>query len=142
MGLALVACGGSEGTGPEDTPSNALEPFVGTWDAVSFVHTARDDNTLVIDIIAEGTSFVLTIQASGSYRATATLADQSQTETGTLRLSEGRLILTPISPPGPEDAVTYTLLGNTMTWEGSSEWDFASDGVPEVTSVRIVFQRR
>lgn len=139
---AFAGCAGSEVSGPDGGALTPLAPFVGTWDATSFVHTAKGDATLVIDIIEEGTTFVLVIQSSGSYSATATFADVSQVETGMIRLVGTQLILTPISPPAAEGAVTFGLSGTTMTWDGDSEWDFASDGIPEITSVHIVFQRR
>ena len=141
-GVGLAGCSGSETSGPDGPVLTALAPFVGTWDASSFVHTAKADSTLVIDIIAEGTSFVLVIQSAGTYSATATLANTSQVETGNIRLVGTQLILAPTNPPGAEGAVTFGLNGSTMTWDGDSEWDFASDGIPEITSVRIVFRKR
>jgi len=139
---ALAGCAGSEPAGPEGSGLTPLAPFVGTWDATSFVHTAKADSSLVVDIIAEGTRFVLVVQSAGTYSATATFANQSLTETGNIRLVGTRLILSPLNPPGPEDAVSYGLNGSTMTWDGDSEWDFASDGFPEPTSIHIVFRKR
>ena len=142
LASALAACSGSEGTGPETQTPGPMAAFAGTWDATSFVHTAKTDANLVVDIIAAGTSFVLVITEAGQYTATATLAGQSQVETGTIRQVGTQLILAPVSPPGPEGPVNFTLLGNVMTWDGDSEWDFSSDGIPEITSVRIVYQKR
>ncbi len=144
LGFSVVAggCGGGDASGPGNETPSPLAPFVGTWDATEFIHTAKADASLRIDIVAEGTQFVLVIQASGSYSATATLANLSQTETGTLRLVGSELILTPISPPGPESPVRFALSGSSMTWDGESEWDFASDGIPEPTFLHIVFSRR
>lgn len=141
-GLGFHGCGGSDAAGPEDQGPGPLAPFVGTWDATEFVHTAKDNAALVADIIQAGTGFTLTIEASGRYTATATLASQSQIETGTIRVVNLDLVLTPISPPTPESSVRYTLVGSVMTWDGESEWDFASDGIPEPTFLHIVFQRR
>ena len=92
-----------------------MAAFAGTWDATSFVHTAKTDPNLVVDIIAVGTSFVLVITEAGQYTATATLAGQSQIETGTIRQVGSQLILTPVSPPGPEGPVNFTLLGNVAS---------------------------
>ncbi len=140
--LFAAGCAAGDGSGPDADTPNPLAPFVGTWDATQFVHTAKADASLTVDIIAEGTRFVLVIEASGRYTATATLANVSQTETGTLRLVGTELVLTPIDPPSPESPVRFSLSGNTMIWDGDSEWDFASDGIPEPTFLHIVFVRR
>lgn len=140
--LVLVAACGGDSTGPDDTPSpDALAPFVGRWTANTFVHTLRDDATTTVDLIAEGASFTLDISATGSYVGTVQVQTETRTETGTLRVVGSELVIQPVSPPGPEERVTFVVSGSSMTWTGLSEYDFNIDGIPSPTNVRITFTK-
>lgn len=137
----VPACGG-DSTGPDNTPTpDALAPFVGRWTANTFVHTLRDDATTTVDLIAEGASFTVDISATGSYVGTVQVQTETRTETGTLRVVGSELVIQPVSPPGPEERVTFIVSGSNMTWTGLSEYDFNIDGIPSPTNVRITFTK-
>ncbi len=115
----------------------AVQPFVGTWDAVEFTVTG---DTIVADVLSLG-PFWISIEPSGQYTATlewlggfaelGRLTVQNST-TLTLDPSDG--------PPAPSAYVFAT--PDSLILDGATEFDFNLDGTDEPAQAHIELVRR
>ncbi len=134
----LGACGGDDAVGPDPE----LQALVGDWDATELILAATVNPDLNVDLIQEGATFDLNIQPSGQYTAILVYAGQDQTEIGQVEVDGNRLTLTPTVPADqPETTGTYSLQGNVLTLDGSTEFDFNFDGTPDPATVHFELVR-
>src|SRR5688572_15225351 len=120
--LTLVACGTS--TDVDIDP--AVEPFVGTWDAVVFTVTGDAPPNTVVDVLTLG-AFWIAIQPSGNYTATLEFPG-APPELGDLTVeSSSQLTLRPTGDdPAPSTYVFAT--PDSLVLDGPTEFDFNLDG--------------
>lgn len=141
VSLALVACGG----GGEDTPfvpNEAIQPFVGTWDAEVFTVTLNADTTIVFDVTEDG-SFDLNIQPSGLYTATLVFGSIPLVEIGQLSVEGNFVTLRPNAPDTSPATSAFTFIRDDfLRLLGPTEFDFNLDGTPEAAEALIELQRR
>jgi len=90
--LLGTACGGGDTPlEPENDP--ALAPFVGEWTALSMVVRSDANPDVAPDLIQEGATFNLNVQASGQYTASLIFQLQVSTEIGFLSVSGNTVTL-------------------------------------------------
>lgn len=147
---AAAACGGGDNGLLPTEPDEAIEPFVGTWDAEAFKVTSDADTTIVADLLEIGGSFVLNVQPSGQYTAqlaftaTDSLGIQPFVEIGQMTVGEGGfLTLRPTTPPGDPVTSAFTFIREDyLRLVGPTEFDFNLDGEPDPAELFTELQRR
>jgi len=135
--LMLAGCGGSS-TEVEIDP--AVEPFVGTWDAVAFTVTGDAPPNTVVDVLTLG-AFWIAIEPSGTYTATLEFPG-APPEIGKLTIeSSTQLTLRPnAGDPAPS---TYVFAAaDSLVLDGATEFDFNLDGTNEPGQAHIELLRR
>jgi hypothetical protein len=115
---------------------------VGSWDATGLVLTSVANPQVRPDLIALGASFRLNIQPSGQYTAILLYAQQSSTEIGILSVSGNAVTMKRDFPSRSTSAAVFALVGNRMTLDGDSEFDFNLDGTPEPALAHFELIRR
>ena len=144
-GLWALAVLASAGCGGDDVQADPLmAAWVGDWNATSLVLTNVANPDVAPDLILDvGAMFTLNVQPSGRYTSILILAGQSQTEIGSLSLTESTVTFRPTTPPGlPASSALYTLQGNSLTLDGDSEFDFNLDGTPEPATAHFELVRQ
>lgn len=139
--LALVACGGGDDNMPF-VPIEAIQPFVGTWDAEVFTVTNDANSSTVADLTVNG-SFDLNIQPSGLYTATLVFGSIPLIEQGQLSVEGGFVTLRPNAPDTSPATSAFTFIrADYLRLLGPTEFDFNLDGTPEAAEALIELQRR
>ena len=138
--LILAGCGGSDPTDVVE-PDPDVAPFVGDWQAESFVVTnlAKEDETL--DITDAG-SFSLNVQPSGFYTATLVVVDAPApfVENGQLSVVGSSVRLSPSN--GTSVTSSYAFDGpDRVELDGPTQFDFNNDGDFEAATAHIVLVR-
>lgn len=136
----LAAC--NEATSIEGT--NGITPaLVGTWNATSVEFTNVANPSEKVDLIAEGGSVRLVIQASGSYTLTLGFpGEPDETEQGAVEIEGNRFTLAG-SNPDDDNVFNYTLVNNTLTLTANDEsFDFDDNGDDEPASLRVVLVKQ
>lgn len=140
VALVAVACGG--GGDPLDVePDPALAPFVGDWSALTMVVTSAANPDISPDLIEEGATFSLNVQASGQYTANLIFLQQVSTEIGFISVSGSTVTLKRDFPTRSTSTATYEFRGNLLILDGPTEFDFNLDGEPEEALGHIELQR-
>lgn len=129
---ALAACGGDGGI-TEVEPDEAIEPFVGTWEADSLTLTSVADMSIVANLLEVGGSFTINVQPSGAYTATLVFTDGDTTvpsvEIGQMTVSDDFITLDATQPDRDPVTSSYTFLSSDrLRLEGPTEFDFNFDG--------------
>ncbi|MGE0159546.1 MAG: hypothetical protein AB7T31_09035 [Gemmatimonadales bacterium] len=134
--LVLSACGSS--TDVEIDP--AVEPFVGTWDAVAFTVTGDDPPHTVVDVLTLG-PFWIRVEPSGSYQAVLEFLG-GQAEFGKLTVQSSTVLILDANddPPAPSTYVFATT--DSLVMDGATEFDFNLDGTDEPGQAHIEIVRR
>ncbi|HSG46513.1 MAG TPA: hypothetical protein VLA43_01745, partial [Longimicrobiales bacterium] len=113
-------------------PDAALAALVGDWEATSLVLTNVANPAVSPDLIELGATFDLNVPPSGQYTAILIVASQFSTEIGQISVSGSSVTLRPSFPPGqPATSGTYSVQGDRMALDGTTEFDFNLDGTPE-----------
>jgi hypothetical protein len=134
--MALSACG--DGTGVEESD------FVGTWDATSLEYTNAADPNQTVDVIDLGATFVITMEADGTFSATITIPGEvPEPMTGTWSVNLGDdFTIRETGVPG-EMQFDYSLSGNTLTIiGGDTHFDFGDDDIEESAILDAVLVKR
>lgn len=128
-GLAgLSGCSDSTDPGVDE----ALAFLVGTWDAESFVVTNPVDPTQSVDIVAAGSSFLLTVEPSGRYQASLSLLTTTSTVFGRLELDGNRITLFQEFPTeDTQEGTLEQLSQDRIRLSAETAFDFDQDGVPD-----------
>jgi len=139
-GVGLVAVGlgacGTEPTGPDP----AIEPFVGTWDAVVFTVTGDAPPNEVADLLQLG-NFWISVQPSGQYTATLEWLG-GFAEIGQLSVQNSNT-LTLDATNAPPAASTYVFAtADSLVLDGATEFDFNLDGTDEAAQAHMELVRR
>lgn len=131
--LVMSACSDSTGVEPDD-----LE---GTWEATEAVVTSvADDPTVSFDLIAEGGTLTLVLNADGGYVFTTTFPEEEpEIEIGTYSVAGDVLTITAVG----DDPETFTIArnGDTMTLTGDDDFDFNDDEIEEDATLEITLAR-
>jgi hypothetical protein len=136
----LAACGGSNN--PPLEPDQAIQPFVGTWDAEVFTVTSDADPTVVADLMENG-SFFLNIQPSGFYTATLVFGGIPLVETGQMSVAGGFVTLRPNAPDSRPATSAFTFLqSDYLRLAGPTDFDFNLDGELDPAQALIELRRR
>lgn len=118
----------------------ALEPFIGTWDAEVILVTSDADTTQVADLMENG-SFAINVQESGAYTATLTFGGIPLTEFGQISVGNGVITLRPDS--GQPATSTYVFVSaNYVEVEGPTEFDFNLDGMLDPAVIYMEWRKR
>ncbi len=126
----VAACGGDKATGPSATS------IVGTWQAIH-VQYLSTTGLGTVDVIAQGGSATLVLNADQTFQYTCAAAGEFLT--GTWDVSDG---LTLAISPTNKMQFDASLAGNTLTLSGADrEYDFNSDGVREPAKLSITLTR-
>ncbi|MEJ2203084.1 MAG: hypothetical protein P8170_03140 [Gemmatimonadota bacterium] len=138
--LLWGGCGG--GDDPIDVePDPAIAPFVGNWTALAMVVTSVANPDVSPDLIEEGATFSLNVQASGQYTANLIFLQQVSTEIGFISVSGSTVTLKREFPSPSTSTATYEFQGSLLTLDGPTEFDFNLDGEPEAAEGHIELQR-
>lgn len=136
IGSLLVGCGGDSGTAPTN---GDLERMEGSWQGTEFRMTSVNPPTRTFDVIEEGGTFRLDIQASGRYAATLTLGGEIGTESGRFTLSGSTFTQTPTNPPGPPVTGTWSMPNaNSLILDGTVEFAFPEGTEPATAHIELV----
>ncbi|MBM4183402.1 MAG: hypothetical protein FJ207_04150 [Gemmatimonadetes bacterium] len=133
--LATGACG-TEAVGPDP----ALEPFVGTWDAVVFNVTADAPPNPVANLLTLG-RFWISVEPSGQYTATLEwLGGFAEIGQLTVQNSTTLVLDSNTGPPAPS---TYLFaMTDSLVLDGATEFDFNLHGTDEPGQAHMELVRR
>lgn len=125
VAMLSLACGG-DGGGP--SPSE----FAGTWTATRFQYTNKANTAEKVDIIAQGATVVVVMDANGTYQMTLTPPGGAPgVTTGTWDASADILTIKETGMSG-QMQFDYSLSGNSLTLSGAdTDFDFGQDGTLE-----------
>ncbi len=139
--VAMIGCGASkdEIVGPDP----AVQPFVGTWDAVFFEVTNTADPNTVADLMIDG-SFNVNIQPSGAYTATLVFGGIDPViEIGQVTVTGSFITFRPNGENPCPGSSAYTFPApDRMTLAGPTCFDFNLDGESEDAFAEIELERR
>ena len=139
IALATAACGDGSAVGPDQ----ALEAFVGDWNASRFVVRSRANPEIAPDIIsALGAQFTVNVQPSGQYTAILVYQSLPITELGQLEVEGNDLIFHVTHPTPKTNRSRFTFAGPRVTLVGDTEFDYNFDGVPEPAEATIELIKR
>ena len=125
---AIVACSDSSPLGPVED----FTDLIGDWDAHVLEVVHSENASVREDILAQGATFRINFQPSGQYTAVLSFLGASQVEIGTARLDGEHLTLYRTVPsPDTSQAILTWLDGDRIRLEGSTRFDFGSDGTVE-----------
>ncbi len=134
--VAGLACGGSDGaSGP---PPN----LTGTWQATKVEFTSTGNPSQKVDIIAQGVTVTLVLNAGGTYQETTKTPGQTdEVTTGTWSASVNIFTMTETGLPFSWQ-FNLSLSGTTLTLSGAdSQFDFNSDGIDDPAKLTVVLTR-
>ncbi len=138
---AALVVGCIDSTDPDNVSEDDL---AGVWTATQFVLASTADPSVTVDMISLGGTFVLTINADGTYSEAGVFpGDPPEVESGsgTYVIQGTNLILTEDDDPEPF-TVAFVLSGNTLTLSSTDEsFDFDEDGVEEAATLEMVLTR-
>jgi hypothetical protein len=134
MGAAL-ACG-DDGVGP------SADEIAGTWTATKVEYVSVSQPVRTVDLIAEGGTATLVLNAAGTYVFTLTPnAEPTVVDTGEWQLDGDIITLMP-NWTSFEFQFDVALSGNTLTLSGAdSEYDFDGDHQPDDAKLNLVLVR-
>ncbi len=125
---ALTGCSDS----PPLEPLDDFTDLIGDWDAYLLEVVDAGDSSVREDILAQGATFRINFQPSGQYTAVLSFLGASQVEIGTASLDGDRLTLYRAVPSPDTSQATLTWLAtDRIRLEGSTRFDFGSDGTVE-----------
>ncbi len=141
VAFVAVSCGGSGGSGSPTAPSSPT--LAGTWKATRAEFVSAGNSNLRVEVVAKGTTMVLTLDAGGSYTQKITDAGQAgQTTTGTWAASSDVLTL---KPTGMSFQIQFdmALSGNNLTLNGGHvTFDVNGDGSEEEALLYMTLARQ
>ncbi|NNE03146.1 MAG: hypothetical protein HKN52_08265 [Eudoraea sp.] len=149
----LLSCSSSDPDVKADCgPNYCVADLQGTWDAteytLTFCGTGEVPNPSSFDVIAEGGSATLVVQANGRFTLSAMIMFDGQSYpesvTGKIYFEDGEFFAIQFDDDEPDDPTYFgdTLSGNTFSLNGGSvvaEWDFDGDEIDEGACLRITF---
>ena len=138
--LALSAACGAGDAGLAPNPE--VSPLVGDWEATAVVITSVANPDIAPDLIALGATFTLNVQPSGQYTVILLYAGQASTEIGILSVSGNVVTLNRSFPTHETSTAVYTLVGNRLTLDGDTRFDFNLDGTSEAALGHFEMERR
>jgi len=122
-------------------PDPSLAELVGRWDATVLRFVDPDGLEEPIDALAQGVTFFINIEPSGTYTAIATGGGSAATEIGILTYRNGALTLTSQFPRSSVSEAEINLSGDTMEITGGSVLSFVPSGSPEII-IEMTLTRR
>jgi len=144
LAVMLVACGGTDEVPPFEV-DEAIQPFVGTWDAEVFTVTSEATPTRVFDLfdpIVTG-SFDLKVEPSGFYTAILVFGGIPLVEMGQLSVNDGFVTLRPNAPGASAATSAFTFFeASYLQLLGPTEFDYNLDGTLEAAEALIEIRRR
>jgi hypothetical protein len=148
----LFSCSSDDGDAKVDEgPSYAISDLEGTWIATEISFSYCGSGMIepsFVDIIAEGATATMVVQANGRFTLTITFPGDGGSEsiTGRMYFENGEFFAIQFDDDPPDDPTYFgdTLSGNTFTLNGgpeTAEFDFDDDGEDECASVFLRFVR-
>lgn len=132
----LGAAGCSSSTTPED-----LESLVGSWSATEAMFTSAGDPGTSVEVIAEGTTMVLTLNDSTFTLTITEPGEDPEVAEGTWSASAEIITLDWTSGFSGETQFEYDLDGDTLTLSGGHvEFEF-TPGSPEEAILDMILVR-
>ncbi len=138
--VALAACSGGDGTGPDSDPEGNF--LAGEWIATLMRAQSVANPEIRADIIASGGEFTLSVQPSGRYTAILVAFGQSASESGTLSIVGNEVVFSRTFPSALVTRATWTRSGANVTLKGPTEFDFNLDGTAEPATLETVLAPR
>ena len=135
LGLFLGACGADP-----ISVDPAVEPFVGTWDAVVFTVTADEPPNTVANILNLG-PFWIRIEPSGRYQGVLEFAG-GQTEFGRVIVHSSSSLSLDADNAAPAVSTYVFATADSLVLDGPTEFDFNLDGTDEAAQAHIEIVRR
>jgi len=133
--LALAACGKDDPTGPKN------EEITGTWNATKVEYVGKT-SAVTVDLIAEGATATLVINADNSFEYVLTPSGGVQEVTGGTWELDSELFRATPSGMSWSWEWTVTLVTGTLTLAGAgAEYDCDHDGTPEDAVWNLVLTR-
>lgn len=138
---SLGACCGGEGAAGTTGPSG--QTLAGTWKATKAEFVGSTNSSLRVELVANGTSLTLTLDAGGTYTQKITDPGQAgQTTTGTWTASKDVLTLKPTGRSG-DTQFDMTVSGSTLTLNGGHvAFDLNDDGREEEALAYLTLARQ
>jgi hypothetical protein len=124
-------------------PDPTVQDLVGDWEATSLLVTSVAASSVSVDILAQGASFFINVQPSGSYTSSLVFQGTAFPELGELEVDGDRLILrVQVATTGPRvDTAQFELSGDRLEIQGPTLFDFNLDGLVEPATLDAVLQR-
>ncbi len=145
FGLIFFQCDDSATDTDDNGEQNSL---TGTWTATKFEFTNKDNPAQTIDLVQQGFSVTIKIEADGSYALTIAFAGQvREQEEGTITIDGNQITVDPEGddPDDPEDdpiTTEFELSDNTLKFNiENTSWDFDNDGTDEAASLEVIFEK-
>ena len=135
LAVLISSCGQDKG--------GKTDALTGTWNATKREFTNLSSPFQKIDVIQNGTTYLVTFNTDGTYEAQLTPSGlPAETVTGDWDLSLDILTLKQTGQPFSTQ-FSYTLSGDTLTLtEGDSIYDFNDDGNPLEAHLDMILVRQ
>ncbi len=135
--IAALTAGCGDSTGVE------VNDLAGTWEATAYVFTSVADPTQMVDIIAAGGSYSLTIAVDSSFTTRFLEPGETmETKTGSVTVLGSTLTIAKSGQGSPTD-FSAVRDGNAMTLITQDEdYDFDGDQVEDEATLRVELTRQ
>lgn len=140
--LLFTSCGSDDGPSLTGT-GISISDIQGNWTATRAVFDiAGTGASQRIDVVEEGGSVTLSIQANGRFTLSVTVPGRSaEVSTGQLGFDEDLLVVTYDDDPDEEEFFGIQSTSTTLSINGSAEFDFDGDGTEEPARAELDFVR-
>lgn len=140
LSLGLYACDASdEDDFPLDGDEISMSDIASIWRANRAAFSPSEDGPAIeVDIVAEGGSVTLSIQANGRFTLTVSPPDRPvDVSTGQLGFDEDLLVVTYDDEPDDFELFGIQHAGDNLSLSGPAEYDFEGDGASEPARVEL-----
>ncbi len=145
--LTFSSCGSDDEPGTFDYPLEgsvyAMSDLAGTWNATIATFEDQDDETNILDIIAEGGSATLIIQSDGRFTFSFTLPGEGTSQfAGQTGFSGNALvILVDGDEPGEDEAfLAVNVIDEVLYIAGPVEFDVDGDSTDEIAFMDLALE--
>ncbi|HSB55680.1 MAG TPA: hypothetical protein VLD58_15070 [Gemmatimonadales bacterium] len=138
LGVAVAACGGGA-TAPSPTS------FAGSWRATKVEYVSIANPATKIDVIAQGATLTVQLNAGGSYSSVMTIPGEPQENTtGTWSASSDIFTMHWLEGAIPNEMqFDYALGSSTLTLTGAdTDFDFAGTGQSQAAKLNVTLVRQ
>ncbi|WP_222983810.1 hypothetical protein [Flagellimonas meishanensis] len=138
----VLSCSDDDGTSLEGTDIS-ISDIQGNWNAIRAIFGLAGEGPVVeFDVLEEGGSATLAIQANGRFTLTLNIPGEGvDTITGQMSFDEDLLVVEFDDSPGESEFFGIQSTATTLSINGPAEFDFDGDGTDEPAEVELDFVR-